>query len=86
MGKPFKESVDEAIWSSPATDYYAEVARHDAGRVVGPVVDGQSNFTTKDPVGVVVIVLPFNYPLCLLCWQAAAAIACGNVVIIKPSN
>jgi betaine-aldehyde dehydrogenase len=86
MGKPFKESVDETVWSSTATDYYAEVARHDAGRIVGPVVDGQFNFTTKDPLGVVVIVLPFNYPLCLLCWQAAAAIACGNVVIIKPSE
>jgi acyl-CoA reductase-like NAD-dependent aldehyde dehydrogenase len=86
MGKPFKESVDEAVWSSTATDYYAEVARHEAGRVVGPVIDGQFNFTTKDPVGVVVIVLPFNYPLCLLCWQAAAAIACGNAVIIKPSE
>jgi acyl-CoA reductase-like NAD-dependent aldehyde dehydrogenase len=86
MGKPFKESVDEAVWSSTATDYYAEVARHEAGRVVGPVIDGQFNFTTKDPVGVVVIVLPFNYPLCLLCWQAAAAVACGNAVIIKPSE
>jgi acyl-CoA reductase-like NAD-dependent aldehyde dehydrogenase len=86
MGKPFKESADEVIWSSTATDYYAEVARHDAGKVVGPVVDGQFNFTTKDPVGVVVVVLPFNYPLCLLCWQVAAAVACGNTVIIKPSE
>jgi acyl-CoA reductase-like NAD-dependent aldehyde dehydrogenase len=63
MGKPFKESVDEVIWSSTATDYYAEVGRHEAGRVLGPVVDGQFNFTTKDPLGVVVIILPFNYPL-----------------------
>lgn len=86
MGKPFKESVDEVVWSSTATDYYAEIARHEAGRVVGPVVDGQFNFTTKDPLGVVVIVLPFNYPLCLLCWQAAAALASGNAVIIKPSE
>ena len=52
----------------------------------GPVVDGQFNFTTKDPLGVVVIILPFNYPLCLLCWQAAAALATGNAVIIKPSE
>jgi len=81
MGKPFKESVDEVIWSSTATDYYAEVGRHEAGRVLGPVVDGQFNFTTKDPLGVVVIILPFNYPLCLLCWQAAAALATGNAVI-----
>lgn len=86
MGKPYKESVDEVTWASTATDYYAEVSRHDAGKVVGPVVDGQINFTTKDPIGVVVVVLPFNYPLCLLCWQVAAAVACGNAVIIKPSE
>ena len=86
MGKTYKESADEVTWSSTATDYFAEVSRHDAGKVVGPVVDGQINFTTKDPVGVVVVVLPFNYPLCLLCWQVAAAVACGNTVIIKPSE
>ena len=86
MGKPYKESVDEAGWSVSAIDYYAEVARHEAGRVLGSAVEGQLHFTTKDPLGVVVIILPFNYPLCLLCWQAAAALACGNAVIIKPSE
>jgi betaine-aldehyde dehydrogenase len=86
MGKPFKESADEVSWSATATDYYAEVSRHDAGKVLGSTVDGQFHFTTKDPLGVVVIILPFNYPLCLLCWQAAAALACGNAIIIKPSE
>jgi acyl-CoA reductase-like NAD-dependent aldehyde dehydrogenase len=86
MGKPYKESADEVIWSATATDYYAEIARHEVGKVLGPVVEQQFHFTTKDPLGVVVIILPFNYPLCLLCWQAAAALACGNAVIIKPSD
>ena len=86
MGKTYKEAVDEATWSASAVDYYAEVARHEAGKVLGNTVDGQFHFTTKDPLGVVVIILPFNYPLCLLCWQAAAAIASGNAVIIKPSE
>ncbi len=86
MGKPYKESADEVSWSAGAVDYYAEVARHENGRVLGPTVDGQFHFTTKDPLGVVIIVLPFNYPLCLLCWQAAAALASGNAVIIKPSE
>jgi acyl-CoA reductase-like NAD-dependent aldehyde dehydrogenase len=86
MGKPYKESADEVTWSASATDYYAEIARHEAGRVIGPTVDGQFHFTTKDPLGVVVLILPFNYPLCLLCWQAAAALATGNAVIIKPSE
>jgi acyl-CoA reductase-like NAD-dependent aldehyde dehydrogenase len=86
MGKPYKESHDEVGWSASAVDYYAEIARHENGKVLGPAVDGQFHFTTKDPLGVVVIILPFNYPLCLLCWQAAAALASGNAVIIKPSD
>ncbi len=86
MGKTYKESMDEVSWSASATDYYAEVARHENGKVLGSAVDGQFHFTTKDPLGVVVIILPFNYPLCLLCWQAAAALASGNAVIIKPSD
>jgi acyl-CoA reductase-like NAD-dependent aldehyde dehydrogenase len=86
MGKPYKESHDEVAWSASSIDYYAEIARHENGKVLGSAVDGQFHFTTKDPLGVVVIILPFNYPLCLLCWQAAAAIASGNAVIIKPSD
>ena len=70
MGKPYKESFDEVAWSASAIDYYAEIARHENGKVLGSAVDGQFHFTTKDPLGVVVIILPFNYPLCLLCWQA----------------
>ncbi len=86
MGKTYKESADEVAWSASAVDYYAEIARHENGKVLGPAVDGQFHFTTKEPLGVVVIILPFNYPLCLLCWQAAAALASGNAVIIKPSE
>jgi acyl-CoA reductase-like NAD-dependent aldehyde dehydrogenase len=86
MGKPYKESVDEALWTASALDYYAEVGRHEAGRVLGPATAGQFHFTTKDPLGVVVLILPFNYPLCLLAWQAAAALVCGNAVIVKPSE
>ncbi len=86
MGKPYKETTDEVDWSAAAVDYYAEIARHDYGKVVGPAVDDQFHFTLKEPMGVVVIVLPFNFPFCLLCWSAAAAIATGNAVIIKPSE
>src|SRR5258706_9971300 len=86
MGKPYKESFDEVAWSASAIDYYAEIARHENGKVLGSAVDGQFHFTTKDPLGVVVIILPFNYPLCLLCWQAPAPPASGNSGIIKPPH
>lgn len=83
-GKPFKESVDEVSWCATAIDYYAEIARHETGRLAGPTVPGQFHFAIKEPLGNIVIVLPFNYPLVLLCWEAAAALAAGNAVIIKP--
>ncbi|HEY4164142.1 MAG TPA: aldehyde dehydrogenase family protein [Dongiaceae bacterium] len=83
-GKPFKESVDEVSWCATAIDYYAEIARHETGRVAGNTVPGQFHFAVKEPLGTVVIILPFNYPLVLLCWEAAAALAAGNAVIVKP--
>ena len=86
MGKPYKESADEVLWSVTATDYYAEIGRHDMGHILGPAVAGQLHYSIKEPMGVVVIVLPFNYPLVLLCWAGIAALAAGNAVIVKPSN
>lgn len=83
-GKPFKESVDEVSWCATAIDYYAELARHETGRIAGATVPGQFHFAVKEPLGTIVIVLPFNYPLVLLCWEAAAALAAGNAVIVKP--
>ena len=86
MGKPYKEAFDEVSWCFSATDYYAEIARHENGKVVGPTVDGQLHFTLKEPLGVVSLIMPFNYPLVLLVWEAAAALAAGNAVIVKPSE
>ncbi len=86
MGKPYKESADEVDWSITALDYYAEVGRHDMGHVLGPAVAGQMHYTVKEPMGVVAVVLPFNYPFVLLCWEAAAALAAGNAVVVKPSE
>ncbi len=83
-GKPYKEALDEVSWCATAMDYYAEIARHEAGRIAGTTVPGQFHFAVKEPLGTVVIVLPFNFPLVLLCWEAAAALAAGNAVIVKP--
>ena len=86
MGKPYKESADEVEWSATAYDYYAEIARHENGRVVGPIADGQFHVVTKHPLGVVGIILPFNYPYVLFAWEAGAALAAGNAVVLKPSE
>ena len=86
MGKPYKESADEVDWSVSAIRYYAEIGRTDIGRVMGPAVEGHLNYTLKLPLGVVVSIQPFNYPMTLLAWEGAAALACGNAVITKPSE
>ncbi|RYB92270.1 aldehyde dehydrogenase [Nocardioides glacieisoli] len=85
-GKPFKESSDEMMWSVSATDYYAEIGRHSVGSVIGTSVAGQMHYTLKEPMGVVVVILPANFPVLLLMWEAAAALAAGNAVIVKPSE
>jgi len=85
-GKPFKECMDELDWSASAVDYYAEVGRHSVGAIHGTTVVGQMHYTLKEPMGTVVIVLPANFPILLLMWSAAAALAAGNSVIVKPSE
>ena len=85
-GKPYKESRDELTWSVSATDYYAELGRHSVASVLGPSVAGQVHYTRKEPMGVVVVILPANFPVLLLIWEAAAALAAGNAVVVKPSE
>ena len=86
MGKPYKESMDEIGWTISAFDYYAEIGRHELGRIYAPSMSGQLHCSIKEPLGVAVLIMPYNYPLLLFAWQAAAAIAAGNAVIVKPSE
>ena len=86
MGKPYKESVDEVGWSVHSIRYSAEIARSEMGRVMGPAVEGQFHYTLKQPLGTAVLILPFNYPMVLLAWEAGAALATGNAVVVKPSE
>lgn len=86
MGKPFKESMDEVSWTISAFDYYAEIGRHEMGRIYAPTMSGQLHCSIKEPLGVAVLIMPYNYPLLLFAWQAAAALGAGNAVIVKPSE
>jgi len=85
-GKPLIENMDEVEWVAACFDYYAEVGRHESGRVIPPVQRHQMNFVMKEPYGVVVCIVPWNYPLLLLAWKVAPAIMAGNAVVIKPSE
>lgn len=86
MGKPFRESNWEGGAAASSFRYYAELARHEQGRIAGPAIAGQIQMVVKEPLGTIVSIVPYNFPMLLAGWQAAAALAAGNAVIIKPSE
>ena len=85
-GKPRVENVDEVGWTAAAFDYYAEIGRDSAGRVIPSIESSQLALVVKDPVGPVACIVPWNYPLLLLAWKLAPALAAGNATVCKPSE
>ena len=86
MGKPYPESVGEIANCGGVFRYFAEMARDDAGKVAGTTQAGSLQFSRYQPYGVSVHILPFNFPILLMCWTVAASLAAGNACIIKPAE
>jgi acyl-CoA reductase-like NAD-dependent aldehyde dehydrogenase len=86
QGKPVTENVEELDWTTTTFDYYAELARHERGRVLPSAEASQLNLVLKESYGVAACIVPWNYPLLLLAWKAAPALAAGNSLVIKPSE
>lgn len=84
-GKPLVENRDEVGWSASCLDFYAEIGRLERGRIIPSGEEGQLSLVFKEPYGVVAAIVPWNYPLLLLMWKLAPALAAGNTVVIKPS-
>ena len=85
-GKPLVENLDEVGWTAACFDYYAEIGRHSRGRVIPSIESSQLSLVLKEPYGVVGCIVPWNYPLLLMAWKVAPALAAGNTVILKPSS
>jgi acyl-CoA reductase-like NAD-dependent aldehyde dehydrogenase len=85
-GKPLIENSDEVGWTAAAFDYYAEMGRNFAGRVIPSIESTQLALVVKEPTGVWGAIVPWNYPLLLLSWKLAPALAAGNAVVAKPSE
>lgn len=86
QGKPVPENEEEFEWLCTTFDYYAELGRHERGRVLPSGEYSQLNLVIKEPYGVAACIVPWNYPLLLMAWKVAPALAAGNTVIIKPSE
>lgn len=84
-GKPYPESIGEIANIPAVFRYYAELARHDAGKIAGTMQPESFQFQTVEPYGVSVHVVPYNFPLILGCWTIAASLAAGNGIVLKAS-
>ena len=85
-GKPFVENKDEMGWSAACFRYYAEIGRSSRGRVIPSIEESQLAMVLKEPYGVVAAIVPWNYPILLMAWKVAPALAAGNTVVLKPSE
>ncbi len=87
-GKPISESSKVDIpESADCFFYYAGWATKITGETI-PVSRGGNCFayTLREPIGVCGQIIPWNFPLQMLAWKVAPALACGNTVIVKPAE
>ncbi|MGH7584172.1 MAG: aldehyde dehydrogenase family protein, partial [Gemmatimonadales bacterium] len=86
VGKPIAEARGEVARAAVICRYYAGEAVRDVGEVIPAQAPDALQFTLRDPIGVVGLITPWNFPLAIPLWKAAPAMAFGNTVVLKPSE
>ncbi|APH73546.1 gamma-aminobutyraldehyde dehydrogenase [Aquibium oceanicum] len=66
--------------------FFAGAVRSMPGVVSGEYLPGHTSMIRRDPIGIVASIAPWNYPLMMMAWKLAPAIAGGNTVVFKPSE
>lgn len=86
MGKPLAESRGEALRAIAILRYYAGEGAHPVGEVIPAANASTLQYTIREPLGVVGIITPWNFPLAIPMWKVAPALVYGNTVVIKPAE
>jgi alpha-ketoglutaric semialdehyde dehydrogenase len=86
VGKPITEARAEAARCVAILRYYAGEAVHPSGEVVPSQLEGTLQFTLREPLGVVALITPWNFPMAIPLWKAAPALAFGSAVVWKASE
>src|ERR687897_230357 len=83
-GKPISDARGEMGMVVETFRYYAGGPERNTGRTI-PVVGGV-DMTFREPLGVVGLITPWNFPLPIACWKVAPALAAGNTIVLKPAE
>lgn len=84
-GRPLADSHALIMSAATTFEYYAGWATKLYGEQI-PLPGDYLDVTYREPVGVCVGIAPYNFPLSLAVWKVAPALACGNTIILKPSE
>jgi alpha-ketoglutaric semialdehyde dehydrogenase len=85
-GKTLPEAIGEAARAGTIFKFFAGEALRNPGEIVPSVRPGITVEITREPVGVVSIITPWNFPIAIPAWKIAPALAYGNCVVFKPAE
>ncbi len=86
-GKPYHAALnDELPAIADVFRFFAGASRCMSGSAAGEYLPGHTSMIRRDPVGVIASIAPWNYPLMMVAWKIAPALAAGNTVVLKPSE
>jgi succinate-semialdehyde dehydrogenase / glutarate-semialdehyde dehydrogenase len=86
QGKPYAEALGEVRYAASFLTWFAEEARRAYGDVIPTTRRGSQILVTKEPVGVVGAITPWNFPLAMVTRKAGPALAAGCTMVLKPSE
>lgn len=86
VGKPIGEARGEVGRCVMILRYYAGEAVRSNGELIPAQAAGSLQFTLREPLGVVALITPWNFPIAIPVWKAAPALAFGNTVVLKPAE
>lgn len=86
QGKPLAEARGEVRYAASFVDWFASEAKRLAGRTIPTHIDGAHLGTVMEPMGVVALITPWNFPVAMITRKAAAALAAGCTVVVKPAH
>ncbi len=86
QGKPLSEARGEILYGANFVEWFAEEAKRIYGDVILAPKANQKIITTRQPVGVVAAITPWNFPSAMITRKAAAAMAAGCTIVLKPSE
>lgn len=86
QGKPLADGIGEAARAGYIFKYFAGEALRITGDKLDSVRPGLEVEVTREPVGVIGVITPWNFPLAIPAWKIAPALAFGNCVVFKPAE